>query len=116
MKKTILTGVLVAIALAVAPNMQAQTVVTPQDAQGMNSDQLRDATKARQREEKLVKEAEKARQNVTKAEKALEKARKKAEKAQKNVEKAEKALEKARRKAEEAAQAAAPFMNIIPAN
>ena len=114
-KKNYLVGALMAVALLMAaPSASAQTVVTQQDAAAMTADQLRDAQRAKQREEKLVKDAEKARKNVEKARKALEKARKKAEKAQKDVEMAEKALEKARRKAEEAEAAAAPF--VTPAN
>ena len=105
MKRTVLMGALLAAALMMAPAAQAQTVVTPQEAQGMTADQLRDAAKAKQREEKLAKEADKARASVEKAQKALDKARKKAEKAQKDLEKAEKALEKARKKADDAQEA-----------
>ena len=80
MKKTFVMGAVVAMSLLMAQGVNAQTVVTDQDAQGMTAKELKKAQKAKAK-------AEKAQKALEKAEKDLEKARKKAEDLQKEVDK-----------------------------
>ena len=54
MKKTFVMGAVVAMSLLMAQGVNAQTVVTDQDAQGMTAKELKKAQKAKAKEEKTV--------------------------------------------------------------